>query len=170
MSAERINQLLVLLPDSELPDDVVWWLVAGLEGWQRGQSLEDALGLHDDDSDYCSMDLYERDDLIRAAIRLCPGDSESAQASFFLEVMHGQARHPDETGARFVDMLRGARVYVPKTRRHLSRILAGRRCDGWRHQEGHRAIVSRTCAAVQWRKIHQPHRNLRHGKERIFRR
>ena len=135
MTAERINQLLVLLPDSELPDDVVWWLVAGLEGWQRGQSLEDALGLHDDDSDYCTMDLYERDDLIRAAIRLCPGDSESAQALFFLEVMHGQARHPDETGARFVDMLRGARVYVPKTRRHLSRILAGRRCDGWRYQE-----------------------------------
>jgi len=135
MSAEHISQLLVLLPDSELPDDVVWWLVAGLEGWQRGQSLEDALGLHDDDSGHCSMDLYERDDLIRAAIRLCPGDSESAQASYFLEVMHGHARHPDETGARFVDMLRGARVYVPKTLRHLRRILAGRRCDGWRHQE-----------------------------------
>ena len=134
MTAERVNQLLVLLPDSELPDDVVWWLVAGLEGWQRGQSLEDALGLHDDDSDYCSMDLYERDDLLRAAIRLCPGDTESAQASYFLEVMHGHAQHPDETGRRFVDLLRGARVYVPRTLRHLRRILAGRRQDGWRYQ------------------------------------
>jgi hypothetical protein len=134
MTGERVNQLLVLLPDSGLPDDLLWWLVAGLEGWQRGQSLEDALGLHDDDSDYCCMDLYERDDLIRVAIRLCPGDSESAQASFFLEVMQGHIQHPDETGRRFVDLLRGARVYVPKTLRHLRRILAGRRQDGWRHE------------------------------------
>ena len=139
----------------------------GLEGWQRGQSLEDALGLHDDDSDYCSMDLYERDDLIRAAIRLCPGDSESAQASFFLGVMHGHARHPDETGARFVDMLSCARVYIPKTVRHLRRIMAGRRQRWMALSGGTRAIVSLTCAAVQWRKIHQLHRNM-NGKEIIF--
>ena len=135
MSAERINQLLVLLPDSELPDDVVWWLVAGLEGWQRGQSLEDALGLHDDDSGHCSMDLYERDDLIRAAIRLCPGDSESAQASYFLEVMHGQPGTLMRLVRASWTCCACARVYVPKTLRHLRRILAGRRCDGWRYQE-----------------------------------
>ena len=138
MTAERVNQLLVLLPDSNLPDELAAWLAVGLAGWQRGQCLEDALHLAGDDpedSDYCSMDLYERDDLIRVAIRLCPGDSESAQASFFLEVMQGHIQHPDETGGRFVDMLRVSRVYVPRTLRHLRRILAGRRQDGWRYQE-----------------------------------
>ena len=75
MTAERVNLLVGLLHvGGELPPDVVRWLVDGLQAWQQGRDLEAALGLHDDDSDYCSMDLYERDDLLRAAIRLCPGD------------------------------------------------------------------------------------------------
>jgi hypothetical protein len=135
MTAERVNQLLVLLPDSALPDDLTAWLAVGLAGWQRGQCLEDALRLTDDDSDDSGMDLYERDDLLRAAIRLCPGDSETAQASYFLEVIEGHLLHPDPTGARFVDMLHSARVYIPKTLRHLRRILAGRRQDGWRERD-----------------------------------
>jgi hypothetical protein len=133
VTASLVNELIEAA--DALPAHLRDWLVDGLQAWQQGRDLEAALGLHDDDSDYCSMALYERDDLIRVAIRLCPGDSESAQASFFLEVMQGHLQHPDETGRRFVYLLRGARVYVPKTLRHLRRILAGRRCDGWRYQE-----------------------------------
>ena len=133
MTAVLVNELIEAA--DALPAHLRDWLVDGLQAWQQGRDLEAALGLHDDDSDYCSMDLYERDDLIRVAVRLCPGGSESAQACYFLEVMQGHIQHPDETGARFVELLRGARVYVPKTLRHLRRILAGRRCDGWRYRE-----------------------------------
>ena len=133
MSAERINQLLVLLPDSELPDDVVWWLVAGLEGWQRGQSLEDALGLHDG---YEYLGIDERDELLRAAIQLCPGISASAKASYFLEILSGRLKHPDPSGRNFTDILLKSRTYIPRSIRHLrSRILQGKRHDSWRQWE-----------------------------------
>ena len=86
--------------------------------------------------------------------------TESAQASFFLDVMHGHAQHPDETGARFVDLLR-VRSRLRTENTSPSTPYPSRQALRWMALSGgHRAIVSRTCAAVQWRKIHQPHRNM----------
>lgn len=135
MSAERVNQLVEALRSGDsLPGGLRRWLVRAFEQWQQGHDIETALGLLDDGSEYSRMSHDERDDLIRVAIRLCPGESESAQASFFIEVVDGHLPHPDETGARFVGVLRGARAYIPKSLKQLRRILAGRRCDGWRYQ------------------------------------
>ena len=110
-----------------LPDDLRAWLVAGYQGWQQGQDLEGALQLNTP-----TMDLDERDDLLRVAVRLCPGETETAQMFYQLEVMHGDRTHPHKTGQQFTRMLQGSRVYIPQTVRHLRRVMAGRRHDGWR--------------------------------------
>ena len=93
--------------------------------------------------------LYERDDLLRAAIRLYPGDSEERTGELFPRSdCMDDAQHPDETGARpswtccaCLAVLRAENA-SPSTLPHPGRPV---RQDGWRYQEGHRfAIVSRT--------------------------
>ena len=126
MSAERINELLQVA--DRLPDHLRAWLVQGLQDWQQGQNLEHALKL----GAAPDIDYFERDEYIRASIRLCPGESEGAQCSYFIDVITGASKHPDPTGRQFVELLARSRVYIPRTTRHLRRILNGRRQDGWR--------------------------------------
>ena len=135
MTAERVNLLVGLLhAGGELPPDVVRWLVDGLQAWQQGRDLEAALGLHYADVQELGYD--ERDELLQAAIRLCPGTSPNAQASYFLEVINGRLRHPDEAGRHFTDILLRSRCFIPRSIRHLrSRILQGKRHDSWRQCE-----------------------------------
>jgi hypothetical protein len=130
VSAERVRRL--LCEADRLPDDLRAWLVAGLLGWQQGQSLEGALGL--DNSDARGMDLSERDAMIVHCINAAPGESHAARIAFFVECMSGQIEHHDDTAQRFIRILHNSRVYVPGAIRHLRRILQGRRCDGWRFQ------------------------------------
>lgn len=130
MSATRVNQLLQVA--DALPQELREWLVAGLRAWQQGQDLEAALQLHEVAS---TMSYAERDDLIRVAVRTAPGASETAQMFYFLDVLTGTCEHPDPTGKQFLDILRRSRVRIPRTIRHLRRILQGRRSDSWRQRE-----------------------------------
>ena len=127
MSAERVSELLQAA--NQLPSHLRDWLTQGLQDWQQGRDLETALQLLDDTP---SIYLDDRDDMLRAAIRLCPGESESAQCSYFIGLINGESKHPDPAGRQFVELLARSRVYIPRTGRHLRRILAGRRADGWR--------------------------------------
>ena len=121
MSAERASELLRVA--DRLPVHLRAWLTEGLQAWQQGQELEAALGLCNPPT----IDKDERDGYIRASIRLCPGESESAQSIFFIGVINGEHDHPDPTGRQFVELLRQARCYIPTTTRHYRRILAGKR-------------------------------------------
>ena len=141
MSAERISELLQAA--NQLPDSLRAWLTTGLQGWQQGQDLERALGL----CSHPAIDHDERDGYIRASIRLCPGESDSAQMYFFIGVINGEAAHPDPTGRQFIELLARSRVYIPRTTRHLRRILQGRRQDGWKCKRDITAVVSLDVAA-----------------------
>ena len=126
MSAGRVNELLQVA--DRLPAHLRTWLVQGLEAWQRGRELEQALELLPDQSEFLSDD--ERDAYIRTCIQSCPGGSIGAKCAFFTDVVNGVRRHPDKTGRQLVKILQRSRVYIPATRQ-LRRILQGRRQDGW---------------------------------------
>ena len=105
------------------PTDLARWLSAGLQAWQRGADLEIALQLDGD-----TLDFKERDGLIRAAIRLCPGADECDQLSYFIGLVSDRRRHPDSTGETAAcSCCARARCYIPTSAKHLTRILAGHR-------------------------------------------
>lgn len=77
MTAARVSELLQHLADCDLPAELVQWLRDLFAAWRRGGDLDSALGLDDD-----ALDLDERDKLIRACVKLCPGDAERDQLYF----------------------------------------------------------------------------------------
>ena len=124
MSAARVDRLLANL--DRLPADLRTWLRDGLRQWQQGSNLEIALQI-----DAPALSLDARDDMLRAIIKLLPCDPD-VQISFFLGLIGDGRRHPDATGQRLLEILIASRCYVPRTARHLRRILQHRRSDGWR--------------------------------------
>jgi hypothetical protein len=130
VTGSRVTDLLELLP-AGLPEGLAGWLRDGLERWQQGQSLEQALEL-----DIPTMDLRERDSLILAAIQGCPGESTAARISAFLGALDGDDDHIDRQALQFIGLLKKSRVRLPHSIRHTRRLLAGIRSPGWRN-EGH---------------------------------
>lgn len=124
MSAERLQQLLTQLPDSGLDPELVGWVAGGLEAWREGADLETALELY-------RPALDQRDEWIKLAISLCPGESTTAKCSYFLDCLDGK-QHPESTGQRLIEKLTVEPVNAHLSIKHLRRILAGRRQDGWR--------------------------------------
>jgi hypothetical protein len=127
MSAEHVSELLQAA--NRLPDSLRAWLVQGLERWQQGQDLEQALKLLPD-----SIPLGQRDLYIRSCVQSCPGESTGAKCAFFFDVLKGARVHPDKSARQLIAVLQHSRVYIPKTVQHLRRILDYRRQDGYRVQ------------------------------------
>jgi hypothetical protein len=123
MAAEHVTQLLQVA--DRLPADVRDWLVQGLEAWQCGADLEQALGLE-------PVGLNQRDSMIRTVIELSPGNSVSARCSFFIGCLDGCETHPRHDMQQHVVRLRDENV--PRSLKQLRRIVNGRRADGWREQ------------------------------------
>jgi hypothetical protein len=128
MSAEHVSELIQVA--NRLPDSLRAWLVQGLEAWQQGRDLEQALGLLPD-----SIPLGQRDSYIRTCVQSCPGDSTGAKCAFFIDVLSGIRMHPDKSARQLLAVLQHSRVYIPKTVQHLRRILDYRRQDGY-HVQG----------------------------------
>ena len=116
-----VETLIASLRAGELSAEARHWLVDGLEAWQHGQPLEDALGLH-------SPPLDRRDDLLRLVLQLTPGGSDTARCAFLLDCLSG-VEHPSPMAARMLEKLRASGVQVPRSIKHLRRILAGSRRD-----------------------------------------
>jgi len=126
LSVERLQKLLTELPDSGLDSDLIEWL-AGLEAWREGVDLAEALELY-------RPGLDQRDDWIQMAIGLCPGESDTAKCSYFLDCIDGRRQHPETTGQHLIEKLISEPVKVKLSVKQLLRILDGRRQDGWRGQ------------------------------------
>ena len=125
MSADRLKKLLIALPDSRLDPELVQWLCDGIEAFEhRGEDLEAALDIAGDES----MTLDERDELLRIALDLSPGDSFAARCCYVLDCLDGTTQHCDELAAELILRLRRSRVRLPNSR-HLRRINNGHRCD-----------------------------------------
>jgi hypothetical protein len=127
MSSEKISELIQVA--DRLPDSLRAWLVPGLEAWQQGQNLEQALKLLPN-----SIPLGQRDLYIRSCVQSCPGESTGAKCAFFIDVLSGIRMHPDKSARQLIAVLQHSRVYIPKTTQHLRRILDYRRQDGYRVQ------------------------------------
>lgn len=126
MSTDRLQQLLTALPDSGLAPELVAWL-AGLEAWREGVELDKALELY-------RPGLDQRDAWLQMAIGLCPGESDTAKCSYFLDCIDGRRQHPEITGQHLIEKLISEPVKVKLSIKQLLRILDGRRQDGWREQ------------------------------------
>lgn len=116
MSAERLQKLLVLLPDSGIPPVLAEWLAGGLEAWRAGDDLADALELH-------RLSLDTRDEWLQVAIDLCPGESGTAKCSYFVDCLDGHRQHPETTGQHLVERLTHEPVTVPRSIKQLLRIV-----------------------------------------------
>ena len=125
MSVERLQKLLAVLPDSGIPPVLAEWLAGGLEAWRAGDDLAESLELY-------RPTLNQRDGWIKMAIGLCPGESDTAKISFFIDCLDGHRQHPETTGQHLVERLTHEPVMVPRSIKQLLRILDGRRQDGWR--------------------------------------
>jgi hypothetical protein len=123
MSAEHCDALLSVLPASNLPRELVAWLVRGLEVHQAGGDLLSALDLP-------GADMDRRDSLVRVVLKLTPGESFSARAAFFLDALAGNEEHPRQDMQQIIRKLR--LLPWPGSVRQLRRIVAGHRQDGWR--------------------------------------
>lgn len=117
-----IETLLASLRAGELSAEARQWLITGLEAWQRGAGLETALGLH-------SSVLDRRDESLRLVIRLTPGSSSTAKCAFLIECLAGDRIHPSSVAAQLLDKLQSSGAQLPKSVRHLRRILRGSRQD-----------------------------------------
>lgn len=117
----NVEALLAALRAGELPAEARQWLVDGLEGWQQGQDLESALGLH-------SAPLDRRDEVLRLVLQLTPGDSDTARCAFLIECLDGR-EHPSPMAAQLLRKLQTSGVQLPRSVKHLRRILLGSRQD-----------------------------------------
>ncbi len=124
MSVERLQKLLTELPDSGLDPDLVAWVAGGLTAWGEGTELESALELY-------RPTLDQRDEWIKLAVSLCPGETDTAKCSYFLDCIAGNRQHPEEAGQRLIEKLITQPVNVQLSIKQLMRILSGRRQDGW---------------------------------------
>ena len=125
MSAERLQKLLAVLPDSGLDPALAEWLAGGLEAWGEGENLAESLELY-------RPSLDQRDGWIQVAVSLCPGESDTAKCSYFVDCLDGHRQHPEATGRNLVERLKTEPIKVPASIKQLLRILDGRRADGWR--------------------------------------
>ena len=123
MSDQYRDALLAVLPACDLPAELVAWLAHGLEVQRAGGSLVEALGLE-------GPDMGRRDDIIRTAILLSPGVSTAARCAFFVDCLDNNRQHPRKDMQHMIGVLRF--LDVPRTTRHLTRIVDNRRQDGWR--------------------------------------
>ena len=124
MSAERLQKLLAVLPSSDLPADLAGWLADGMQEYQRGAELEQALKLASDDT----MTLDERDELLRTVLDLSPGESMAARCCYVLDCMDG-SQHSNKLASRLILRLRRSRIRLPRDARQLRRIMSGYRCE-----------------------------------------
>ena len=122
MSDLHRDALLNALPACNLPGELVAWLVYGFEVQRAGGDLLEALGL-------IGLDLDERDDMTRTVINLSPGDSVAGLCSYFIDCLDGQKTHTRPDMQRHIERLQY--MGVPRSVRHLRRIVNGRRQDGW---------------------------------------
>ena len=119
-----VAAVVVALRAGKLPDDARDWLVAGFEQWQAGVPLEAAMGLDTEPLD-------RRDDLLRVVLKMAPGESDAARCAFVVDCMDGILEHPSPMAQRLMDKLLVAGVQIPRSVRHLGRILNGGRAPGW---------------------------------------
>ena len=115
-----VEALLTALRAGELPAEARQWLVEGLEAWQQGHDLESALGLHGEPLD-------RRDELLRAVIKLSPGDSTMAKCAYVAECLAGDREHNSPLAAELVRKLQASVIGIPQSIRQLARILNGNR-------------------------------------------
>jgi hypothetical protein len=116
MSASRVRELLQALPDSRLPASLRAWLQTGFKEWERGADLAEALDLNQPLID-------RRDEMLRIVVALAPGEHRSTQAAFTLSCLHQGQRHPDPVAARFIGRIKEMPVRLPKSVRHMVRIV-----------------------------------------------
>jgi len=86
----------------------------------HGAELEQALGL-------TSEPLDRRDDLLRAIIELAPGGSGASKAAYAVECLAGDRDHVSPLAAELLNKLQASGAQMPRSIRHLSRILNGSR-------------------------------------------
>ena len=108
----------------KLPERARQWLADGLEAWQAGVPLEAAMGLDTEPLD-------RRDSVLRLVLELAPGESDTARCAFVADCVAGIREHPSPMAARLLDKLLVAGVQIPKSVRHLSRILNCDRQVSW---------------------------------------
>lgn len=121
MSAEYVAELLELLPDSDLPAELVEWLLDGFTRYQDfGEDIAEALGL-----DQPLID--RRDELLKMCVMMAPSDSMTAKAAFTLACLHHGQTHPDPTAQKFIERLRSLPCRLPHSIRHLARLIDGDR-------------------------------------------
>jgi hypothetical protein len=74
-------------------------------------------------------DLDTRDEWIKTAIQLCPGETLTAKCAYFLECLDGEQRHPSPIAARLLNKLASANLQIPHSIRQLKRVFRGSRQD-----------------------------------------
>lgn len=115
-----VELLIADLKAGQLPAAARRWLIAGFERWQQGAELAAALGLD-------SAPLDRRDDLLRVVLRLSPGDSIAAKCAYASECLNGGRDHASTMAAELVCKLLANGEPVPRSIKHLRRILLGSR-------------------------------------------
>ena len=122
MSADLAQELIEAA--DRLPSHLRDWLVVGFESWREGEDLAESLGLF-------RPTLDERDQWIKLCVSLCPGETDTAKCSFFLDCIAGSRQHPEAAGQRLIEKLISQPVNVELSIKQLRRIINGRRQDGW---------------------------------------
>ena len=125
-----VETLLASLRAGELPARARRWLIIGFERWQQGAVLEAALGLD------TTAPLDRRDESLRMALQLAPGGSDTAKCAYIVECLNGDREHASTMAAEVLHKLRASGGQVPRSIRHLTRILNGSRAaseteSGW---------------------------------------
>jgi len=123
MTAARRDALLAILPASNLPRELVAWLVHGLSIQAAGGNLLDALRLG-------GPDLDRRDDLLRTVIELTEAETAPARRAIVSACLAGNREHPRRDMRAFIATLRS--MDCPRSPKQLKRIEEHRRQDGWR--------------------------------------
>ena len=124
MSAALVTELLEAA--DALPAHLRDWLRDGFTAWQAGADLHTALCLDGPAPD-------RRDDLIKTAVLLSPGESITAKAAYFISCLDGYQHHHRDDMQAIIRSLR--LVGCPRSIKQLKRITEGRRQDGWRERE-----------------------------------
>jgi hypothetical protein len=114
-----VEYVIATLRAGQLPAAMRRWLAAGLERFQLGAELEAALGL-------ASEPLDRRDESLRLVLQLTPGGSDTARCAFVIECLACR-KHPSDTARQLLKKLQASGMQMPRSIRHLSRILNGSR-------------------------------------------
>jgi hypothetical protein len=88
----------------------------------HGAELEQALGL-------ASEPMDRRDDVLRVVLRLTPGASNTAKSAYVAECLAGDRDHVSPLAADLLNKLLESGVLIPRSIKHLRRILLGSRQD-----------------------------------------